>query len=118
MPPSVALPATSAATAAAAAALTAGLRFVDAEVPAAEVGTVGLCDGVVSVAIVHFHEPEAARATRVAIGDHRRVVHGPELGEKLTELSVAGAPRQITYVDSLHEKQTPNLGVYENRDDP
>ena len=45
------------------------LRFVDLERAAVEVGAVQRLHGTGCVGVRHLHETEAARATRVAIGD-------------------------------------------------
>ena len=66
---------------------TAVLRLVDADVAPAEVASVERADRIVRIArTLHLHEREAARATRLAVGDDVHRLDGPVAPEEGLEV--------------------------------
>ena len=72
------------------------LRFVDFEGAAVEVGAVQRLHGAGCVGIRHLHEAEAARATRVAIGDQRDLLDGSVLGKQGADGLIGCGEREIS----------------------
>src|SRR5262249_10893511 len=102
---SIGLPAAAAAAAspaAASAATAAILRFVDAQRASAHVASVQLVDRLIGVPVVHFDEPEAARAASLAVGDHCHRVDLPDGGKEIPEVRLGGAPGEVADIDLLH----------------
>src|SRR5205085_223677 len=98
-PPAVA--AAPAATAAAAAAVLTGLGLVDREAAALVHGAVEGGDGLVA-AVLHLHEPEAARAARLPVGDDLGLGDPAVLPEQLAEVVRGGVEGEVADVDVLH----------------
>src|SRR5437867_2642795 len=91
-----------AASSAAASSATAILGFVDAQRSPAHVASVQLVDRLIGVTVIHFHEPEAARAAGFAVGDHSHRVDLPDGGKEIPEVRLGGAPGEVADIDLLH----------------
>jgi hypothetical protein len=94
-----------------AAATSAGLvlSFVDAELSATHIVTVQALNGAGCIGLAHFNEPETTRASRFAIGRQRHGLDSPVLREQCTYVRLAGAERQIAYIDFGHKfRHSPN----------
>jgi hypothetical protein len=99
------------ATRTSAAATSAGLvlSFVDAELAATHIVTVQALNGAGCIGLAHFNEPETTRASRFAIGRQRHGLDGPMLREQCANVRLAGAERQIAYIDFRHKfRHSPN----------
>src|SRR5262249_53099937 len=94
--------AAAAVTATAAAATTTLLSLVDAERATAQVLAIEVLDGARGIRAGHFHEAEAARTTRVPIGDQAHGLHGAVLREQLTHLGIGRGKRQVANIDLRH----------------
>ena len=104
---------TAAATAArtSAAATSAGLvlSFVDAQLPTTHIVAVQALNGAGCIGLAHFNEPESAGASRLTIGRQRHGLDGPVLREQCAYVRLAGAKRQIAYIDFGHKfRHSPN----------
>lgn len=107
----VATTATAATAARTSAAAGAGLvlSFVDAELPATHIVAVQALNGTGCIGLAHFNEPETARASRFAIGRQRHGLNGSVLREQCANVRLAGAERQIAYIDFGHKfRHSPN----------
>ena len=107
----VATTATAATAARTYAAASAGLvlSFVDAELSATHIVTVQALNGPGCIGLAHFNEPETTRASRFAIGRQRHGLNGPVLREQCANVRLAGAERQIAYIDFGHKfRHSPN----------
>jgi hypothetical protein len=101
--------ATTAARTSAAASAGLVLSFVDAKLPATHIVTVQALNGAGCIGLAHFNEPETARASRFAIGRQRHGLNGPVLREQCANVRLAGAERQIAYIDFGHKfRHSPN----------
>jgi hypothetical protein len=98
--------ATAARTSAAAATTTSAglvLSFVDAQLSATHIVTVQALNGAGCIGLAHFNEPESAWASRLTIGRQRHGLDGPVLREQCAYVRLAGAKRQIAYIDFGHK---------------
>jgi hypothetical protein len=85
------------------------LSFVDAELAATHIVTVQALNGAGCIGLAHFNEPETTRASRFAIGRQRHGLDGPMLREQCANVRLAGAERQIAYIDFRHKfRHSPN----------
>jgi len=110
--PAVAAAATSAATATVAAttatrtATAAGarlvLRLIHAQLPTTHVMTVQALDGARRIRLAHLDEPEAARPPGFPIGRQRYRLDGAMLRKQGPHVRLAGAERQVAYIDFSH----------------
>jgi hypothetical protein len=95
-------------SAAAAAALFTGLGFVDLEVAAAEILTVGGADRLVhGIVGIHGHEREAAGLAAVAVDREVDVGHLAVLGEQVLEFLLGRLERQVAYIHFHNRRMTP-----------
>src|SRR5438876_7845050 len=89
-----------AAPAAARTALLLGLGFVDGQGPALVIEVVQFLDGLLRLRVVlHFDEAEAARASRLAVGDHLSAAYLAVLAEQFQQNTVDRIPHEIADID-------------------
>src|SRR5262249_11285960 len=73
------------------------LRLADVDLSATDIATVQLGDRLARLARrAHLDEPEAARATAVAVGDDRRRFDRSGRGEQLLEILPGGREREVS----------------------
>src|ERR1043166_2366367 len=99
-PASPTAPAAAAAATTAAATVFTGLGEVDGEATAFDHRAVERLDGVLRLLVRgHLDEAEAARATRLPIGDDAGAGHGSVVGEELSEGVVGGVEGEVADVE-------------------
>ena len=118
--PAVATAATSTASAVAAEAATTAwtsatactrlvLSLVDAQLTAIHIVAVQVLNGTGCIGLAHFNEPEPAGASRFAISRQRYGLDRTMLRKQLANVRLAGAERQIAYIDFGHKfNHSPN----------
>ena len=85
------------------------LSFVDAELSATHIVTVQALNGPGCIGLAHFNEPESAWAAGLTIGRQRHGLDRPVLREQCANVRLAGAERQIAYIDFGHKfSHSPN----------
>src|SRR5262249_3751125 len=77
-------------------------RFIDLQPTSVDLFVVQRIDRLVRRRVFHFDETEAARTAGIAIGDDRGRTNVAVGREQLLEVTIRGAPRQISNVDLLH----------------
>src|SRR5204863_5347982 len=82
------------------------LRFVDFEGPTVEVGAVQRLHGARGVGIRHLHEAEAARPTRVAIGDQGDLLDRSVFGKQGADGLVGRGEGEISDIQLGHLQST------------
>jgi hypothetical protein len=91
-----------------AAATSAGLvlGFVDAQLTATHIVTIQALNGPGCIGLAHFNEPESAGAAGLTIGRQRHGLDSPMRREQCANVRLAGAERQIAYIDFGHKFST------------
>jgi hypothetical protein len=98
--------ATAARTSAAAASAGLVLGFVDAQLTTTHIVAIQALNGAGRVGLAHFNEPESAGAAGLTIGRQRHGLDSPVLREQCANVRLAGAERQIAYIDFGHKFST------------
>src|SRR5262249_38677265 len=79
------------------------------ELPALHVAPVQRRDGLLGLVVrAHLDEPEAARASRVPVGDDRRGLTGPHLGKQRLQVRARRVKGQIPYEQLLPHDLAPS----------
>ena len=94
-----------------AAATSAGLvlGFVDAQLTTTHIVAIQALNGTGCIGLAHFNEPESAGAAGLTIGRQRHGLDSPVLREQCANVRLAGAERQIAYIDFGHKfSHSPN----------
>jgi hypothetical protein len=97
---------TAARTSAAAASAGLVLGFVDAQLTTTHIVAIQALNGAGRVGLAHFNEPESAGAPGLTIGRQRHGLDSPVLREQCANVRLAGAERQIAYIDFGHKFST------------
>src|ERR1700730_10367818 len=85
------------------------LSFVDAQLTTTHVVAVQALDGTGCIGLAHLDEPESAGAAGLTIGRQRHGLDSPVLREQRANVRLAGAERQIAYIDFGHKfSHSPN----------
>jgi hypothetical protein len=95
---------TSATTTAAGAGLVLG--FVDAQLTTTHIVAIQALNGPGCISLAHFDEPESAGASGLTIGRQRHGLDSPMRREQCANVRLAGAERQIAYIDFGHKFST------------
>src|SRR5262249_49814302 len=105
--PAAAAVASAAATAAATSAVRPGTSFIDAQIAAAENGTVERGDSSIRVVVIHLDETESAGTAGLTIADQADRFDSAVLLEQLADLILGRAERQIADVEFLGHPSSP-----------
>ena len=85
------------------------LSLVDAQLTTTHVVAVQALDGPGRIGLAHLDEPESAGAAGLTIGRQRHGLDSPVLREQRANVRLAGAERQIAYIDFGHKfSHSPN----------
>ena len=82
------------------------LGFVDAQLTTTHIVAIQALNGSGRVGLAHFNEPESAGAAGLTIGRQRHGLDRPVLREQCANVRLAGAERQIAYIDFGHKFST------------
>jgi hypothetical protein len=82
------------------------LGFVDAQLTATHFVAIQALNGAGRIGLAHFDEPESAGTAGFTISWQRHGLDGPVLREQLANVRLAGAERQIAYIDFGHKFST------------
>jgi hypothetical protein len=82
------------------------LGFVDAQLTTTHFVAIQALNGAGRIGLAHFDEPESAGTAGFTISWQRHGLDCPVLREQLANVRLAGAERQIAYIDFGHKFST------------
>jgi hypothetical protein len=82
------------------------LGFVDAQLTTTHFVAIQALNGAGRIGLAHFDEPESAGTAGLTIGRQRHGLDSPVLREQCANVRLAGAERQIAYIDFGHKFST------------
>jgi len=87
----------------------AGLTLSDAQLTAIHIVAIQVLNRTSRIGLAHLNEPESAGTARFAISWQRHGLDSPVLRKQLANVRLAGAERQIAYIDFGHKfRHSPN----------